>query len=77
MDTRRRSVIVCATILTIGARLLPAQGLDTLTRRDLFVRGLSEEGDTAMVWRVLGAPVRVVQHQERNEDGALAVGLVL
>jgi len=55
----------------LGARSLTAQGPDTLGNRDLSMRGLSDEGDTAIARRVVGPPLRVVQHQERNEDGAL------
>jgi len=71
MNTRSSSRFVLPLLLGLGARSLTAQSPDTLAHRDLSVRGLSDEGDTATARRVLGPPLRVVQHQGRNEDGAL------
>ena len=71
MNTRRYSCFVVPLLLGLGAQSLTAQGPDTLSHRDLSVRGLGDEGDTATAHRMLGPPLRVVQNQGRNEDGAL------
>ena len=73
MNSGPRTVIIFAIALLLGVELLPAQARDTLTHDDLTIRDLGEDGDTAMTRRLLGAPLRVVRHDERNEDGALLV----
>ena len=70
MNTPWYSLYVLTLLLGLGARPLTAQGPDTLAPRDLSVRGLGEEGDTAAARRVFGPPLHVVQNQDRNEDGA-------
>jgi hypothetical protein len=69
MSTELRLISLPMLLLALGGRSLTAQHPDTLTPADLSVRGLDEETDTASARRVLGPPLRVVQHEAPNDDG--------
>ena len=71
MSTGPYSRFLLTLLLPVGLRPLAAQGPDTLSVADLWVRALSEDADTSSARRVLGRPLRVVQHQQRNDDGVL------
>src|SRR5437667_10798192 len=71
MSTGPYSLFLLTLLLPVGLRPLAAQGPDTLSFADLWVRALSEDADTSSARRVLGRPLRVVQHQQRNDDGVL------
>ena len=63
-------------IATIGFLILPplvGQAPDTVALADLTIAALPHGTDTAAVRRLLGPPLQVIRHTQRNDDGALLV----